>query len=611
MSEKQENIKKARAKKTHVFSRLIAKRYDYPIKFLGLKINRHSEYSEKLRQILLEEERACLDYEKEIQEVALARRKLKEDEYSRRRAVLEDKRAETLGRFKKIEEKIHSLRVMGITRTTMGFLTWAGYLGFLAFGWYLGQVLEAMTRNQGRLNDFLSVLVNSTYGLVGSMGRVWGSILLLSLPIVLWAILILVIFFSDFLMSQFDSEWRRDYFASREKPKKKPTRNPKKNKGETVAFGNWLGQIMGLASPYQGQFRSNYAELLARAPLYLIISEIPLLFAVLLALSGAHPSAMSDDTAASVIANPWKVVYFTFFGIVLLLILAGLAIVYTTRVIEPRFDRYLDKQKSTIHSISANIEIFLLLALTFSMLVLGEIARSFDLSIPNLWVTPNTGLILMLAILNSFVVAYGLVFKGVEKDREAMRRELDRYELDIQKYEELPITEIESDEIGRFRQELEKLQNDIDNKWKEADFWEEIEGFSGALRSPRFGFSVFGRSRDAPTSIDENLTYYAIDEMMEPDLVTEIGNILEELWELRNQVSLLKIQLESLKEKRVVLLGINWDAKMGELMTNIRDRQLQYHSSVNRIENEYAKRIALCDSAVRLGQFLRKESVNP
>lgn len=174
-----------------LFKTLIGKRKKYGDQLLKKKISTRNELNSELSEILINEEKKKLEYEEKLYNISEQRYKKNEKEYNRRISLFEKKRSSVEEKFNQFDDYITILRSLGINRTSSGFLIWSGYLGMIAFGWYIGEMIINKVEPN---NSFITQLAKAINELFTEM---WTGILfVVILPVIIIFIYILLLHFT-------------------------------------------------------------------------------------------------------------------------------------------------------------------------------------------------------------------------------------------------------------------------------------------------------------------------------------------------------------------------------------------------------------------------------
>ena len=586
---------------TGLIRKLISKRSFYPEIILNRKIELYGKLSSEVSDRILKEEKQRFECERVIHSLAVERRKLNEEEYSRRRDFLSKRLKEVEGSFLEHDEQINVFRKYGITRTTAGFLIWGGYLAFAAFGWYIGQIIQTLHSSQtGIFSIIINLFARSIQSIVEKLGFGWGFATILIIPLIFIGILCLIIFMSDLILRRFDYNWRV----------RSEHQKSRKTKGKSTLW-TWT------TNPTQNIVRSDYTQILAKLPIIYFLSAIPLFIAFLMGLFNKD----SISQLQSNMNNPWQSILYTYFGVVLCIIIAGFVFLYCSKIIEPRhkafyvrFNRNIadikDGDRKVLSIIKANIEFVIILITFISLFFLFDIIKYIFPSFPTIWGDKSTLAILFLIIITSFVVAYGLMYRGMFRDHNALKNELQAYENEIQRYSAFPVVEISNEEFDRYKDELEKLQTEIDRIWNDDRFWKKTLDASIFLR-PYTSIlkDIFPDEDEKNIREDDYFNYINADELLEADLVTEINSTIQKIEEVRQGIRNCKKEIEELEIDIEKLHSSVLDEKIKINQKDMNNRKRQYHQTIAQITKDYAKLVSSGDSALKMGFSLRNRII--
>ncbi len=536
------------ALKASLLSRLRAGRSGYSLKWIRYL----KEQTQELSELSLELQKKRVAVAKEVHT-------LNKDEYQRRVQLLEGKRASSAETLDRINTQVDTLRNLGITRTTAGFLTWAGYFAFPAAGWFLGEALyDALGSSKNSLGNAVSLISVGIEGLANRLGLVWAAILVFAAPLLLLAIVFALFVLGDYMAGLFDDNWGKHG----------------DNRGASGFYTPPLTQIR----------RRDYSQVVAKLPLIYSWALLPLGLASLLALSGARNTA----SLRSIALDPWKAMLYTYLGVALTIVVSGFALLYTCFIVQGR----LSAPHSTFASLRLHAELALILLATVLILLIRAASGASlgtphtDLSRPLLWT------LALLAI--GFVVAYGLIYKGIFKDQRVLRRQLIALDDAIERYSGLPAVETSDPEAREYRTFLKQLQERFERQWERIDFDPRDLGFS-----PHLG-------RIFPARHRRTLSPIGMDFLFEPELTAQLGRI-------EAAEAVLTAKLGATAEKLVRLerdltsartLGSTTASRLTTLRGLRVEAIRRRHTELVVAMRRYGEAIARCKSAYNLGRHL-------
>lgn len=235
--------------------------------------------------------------------------------------------------------------------------------------------------------------------------------------------------------------------------------------------------------------------------------------------------------------SPIDTAVFTYFGVVLCIVFSGFVLIYSLKVIEPRIVNKMiplisKKEINTIVFLKYNFELFS----TFVIILVGLLITGVQEIInPNnsFWETNNTIIILLLLLLCSFVLSYGIIYRGMFREHIALKRTLFMYEKEIEKYSVMPIFEVDKSVYKNYANELENLQKEIDKIWSLSDIW----GYAENQLFERF-LGIFKIRSSLKESKQNNLFNKLInaDFIFENELTNELINTTENIKKLELEI---------------------------------------------------------------------------
>lgn len=485
---------------------LIGKRKGYRDELLKKKIAARTEFNSELTSSLVEEQKKKLEYEEKLFNISEQRYKKNEKEYNRRISLFDAKRKLAEDRFNKFDEYVDVLRKFGITRTSSGFLIWSSYLGFVAFGWFIGEIIIKKLKPN---NSFISMFADAIKELVPD--RWMGVLLAVLLPLVIILIYILLLYFSNYLQRRFNP-----YIEKRSMKQKNESRSK-----------SFLDIFFTNSS-------TDYSTIISKLPLVYFWTIVPLIVAVVL------PGAF--DSTSNLMYSPMDTAVFTYFGIVLCIVFSGFVLVYSLKVIEPRIQTKIVvlMKKDEIIRPSMFLWFNIELVVTLTFIVIGFLSIGVvEISNPEsgFWENNNSIIILLLLLLCSFVLSYGIIYRGVFREHLALKRTLYLYEKEIEKYSVMPVLEVDNTIFYKYAEELDNLQIEIDKIWNLEDLWKIPEDFSNNL------FERFSNIFKLKTNTPARESNYSLNKLINADFVFE-NELTNELLESEEKIRRLTNELE-------------------------------------------------------------------
>jgi len=546
---------------------LVQKRGSYPARLLKRKLEERQAITELTTQAWLDREEAALGLEKKAHELATERRDLNETEYSRRVNHLLERREATEVRRQNLEGILDSLRLIGITRTTYGFLIWAGYLAFTAFGWLAGEAFRKQAVSDG---GFVQEIVFQLSGAIATMRETLGlpiAILIIALaPLALLGLLLGIIYLTDRFVSHFDGRWTRSPQGRSKHPHKRQSAQLLRMPGADIS-------------------RADYTQLVAKLPLFYVWSTIPMGIAILFALS----ERASGEETSRLLTDPWQSMFFTLIGVVAAVTIAGFVLLYLCRVVQARV------AAGRGGPISQNAELVVVGILLVGWIASSGTSGAAGWEIVPPWSTESVAGPLFLQLVAGFVVSYGLLYKGLNLDYRAMVRDAQDYDIEIQKYNAYPAIPLVDEEAANYRDELRDLYSQIERRW--SDLEEEL--FSrGLLR----GIRTLGRL-GAPK------VYLGADLILEPELVQQLEHGVSEASALAVEGEKLVQEIRNL-EARIERLNRELravDVERHQIERTIYDEEVAARTQVARLRRYYGTLAVRLETSFKLGVNVRDQ----
>lgn len=571
----------------HLTRRLRVSRATYPLKLFEQTLDRHAAAGRAINERIIQVETARFAVERQLYEIASQRRSLNEAEYNRRVAFLQERLDRATQRFLEHSQYLDALRRLGITRTSVGFLMWAGYLALTAVGWFFGDALNNLYNAQpGVLYAVLAVLLALVRPVFAHLGSPLGTVVITLLPLVYVAFLCAVLWVSDRLLKKIDPAW-----LTRQRRQRR--------RGEHDARGFWTW----LANPTMRVLRTDYLQLLARLPIFYVWLAVPIALAVVI---GIAEEAALPAAAAKLLRDPWQSLLFTYLGFVACILSTGFAVLYTAQIIEPRRKNLASGSTLTVSStVKANIELLALVVITFATL-----ATIISIDLVGIAQGPTRvylGLVVAtdLVLITSLTLAHAVIYRGAFRDFAALRFEVAEYEDEMQRYSALPALSEDDDERDRYREQLRQLQDRVDSAWNTADFWQR-----GSVAYP----SLTIGAGDVDTSTDtaeakfigvRDFTVTAADEYIERDLVGQLDTAYSRLLEARARVESCRSQKQHLSATLAELKARDRESSLRSLRERLILCKQRQQLELARIEGAYRTQLSNAMTAHKLGVFLR------
>lgn len=585
---------KARLEQERILASLRAHRADYPIRLIRRRNEVSGQLTSDASERFLTNERRIIDFEKEMIEVARARRDLNQEEYQRRAELLASYRADAQVRFTEQETLIRNLRKLGVTRTISGFLVYVGYLSFPIFGWFLGTVLEAIHQppKAPELAGLLGVFMIALKSAIGRIGLMWGLLGALVVPLALLGVFVGILYLTDVLLRRFDARWSRSTPATQ-----------KSQRGEESILG-WL------SSRIQTAQRTDYTQLIAKLPVFYAIATLVMIFAVLVAGSGLPGSQMAALNVSGSASAPWQTVVYTSFGTVMCIVLAGFTALYATRLIEPRYRKLLLTELVTWRQTAAvNVEI-LVVAIAIVLVTAGSEIASHSSMKMNAWSPGSTAGILAFAFAVAFSVAYGLMFRGAFRDYDVLQAELRMYDRELQRYVSFPVIEDIDEQVTRFKNDLRSLHDEIERTWNKSDDWLAPLFALSHAESGMSAASLLDLFR--PTSWKKNTFSGAVnaDALFEPQLFSELATAKNLFDQLDYQMETARRTIQELQTEETSIKSDHPRKTLDQLRKDLLAALSRHRSIVSDLRARFHRFASDAENAFQIGVHLRRDFRN-
>lgn len=551
---------------------LRARRLQYPIRFFEKRLESARGMISRLSERFLSEELLRFRIDQELFQIASDRRKLNAAEYDRRLDVLHQRTEKAAARLQTHETYVDRLRAAGITRTAAGFLIWCGYLAFVGLGWFGGEAIRALHQGPPNfLQRIFEVVVTGLSSLFPRLGPVLALILIVLGPLLAMALLAGLLIGWDRLMCWFDPGWK--------------VGSKRRRAEERDGFLRWVaepGRVLG---------RRDYVQFLARLPVFYLWALVPVGFAYLASLAPVSGSGVQDRAP-----DPSESLLYTYFGVVLAVVVAGFVLVYALKVVEPRHRALLEEESRGLgRSLRANAELVGVIALLLAVL-LSDLWKPLLSNGSSPWATRSTLAFGLLMLVNGFILSYGLLFRGAYRDLDVLKAEVQAYEVQSQAYAALPSVSNLSDDTLRFQEELATLQADLTRRWQSLEF-----GWEGRPR----GWSWTREMRLLQYDTKADFTWRAEDELFEPELLAETTALYRKRANVDSRLTAKNDELKRVQEKLAALEAKNWDEMLRGVRTRAHDRRELHLRRLDQIQSSYTDRVLRAKTARALGAQLR------
>lgn len=336
------------------------------------------------------------------------------DEFERRAQLFEGE----LGRIEKHLERTRArtakLHEQGITRTTANFLIWVGYISLAGAGGVIGSFFQKRLTEDAELLSliFRGLIKVAHITELSTSGLGPWSVIIAPLPLVILVALYLsiigaAVFLMDNRMKRFDPAWDKERGSARDGRKGRLSLN---RMSLTDRFTNYM------STPDVD--RKSYRQLLAYFPFVLVAALVVWLFAAGIPqeAGAAAPGKVPDPTAGLAAA---------YLGVIFILLSTSAALLYTTKIIEPRRERAdaVGGPRNKFDYARLNWEIILLVALLIVSLLLTALLPVGNNSGAG-WLSVERsnliswGAVAIFMCLCSLGLAYGLIQRGLFREEE-------------------------------------------------------------------------------------------------------------------------------------------------------------------------------------------------
>ncbi|HEX2252461.1 MAG TPA: hypothetical protein VHQ65_04250 [Thermoanaerobaculia bacterium] len=547
---------------------LARRRYAYPVRLLQRRVEEQVVLGKELARALADGERTLFELDREHHGFQQERRKLNEKEFERRSQDLRHQRERVAEQLATMDRKLAALQQAGITHKSYGFLIWAGYLSFPAFGWFAGEAIRSALSNKASLlQDLVTLLAHGVAAMTDAMGGILALVAVAFLPLAFVSVLAAMLFLNDFLISRFDRSWRR-------------------RKGGGSSGGAVVKQ------PQATVRRSDYTQVLAKLPILYAWWMVPLGLATLVAFAGRDEDL---GNFAGLWAKPGESVFYTFLGATIAVVVAGFVMLYCTLVVEPRLESR-GPVTSRRRLLVENLEVVVLGGSAILAVVIQAALGSAGAT--KLWLINSAPGVLLLLLLGGFLVAYGLMYKGLFHTRNAALDELRRLDMEIGRYEGAPAVALDDREATEYRQRLRALYEEIEQRWRR------VEHFDRPRLTVRALWETFHDERDGTPRVP----YRSLDTLIEPDLVGEIDSASVqsaqtegEATAVREELHRLELEMSRQREQRET-------AEEQKLLTRhqLLELRRRYAQETFELGRAYRETITRCETAYQMGLRLRE-----
>jgi len=370
-----------------------------------------SEKEELIRLQIARDKENELEYARQLHASLLEVWQTDQAELNRRADLLKDEQTNLQTLIKPVEEKLKYLRGVGITRTTAGFLLWAGYTAYAGVGSLIGSLLQQRQKNPidaDLIGNFIRGFAEF-FGLTRNSNFSWWPFFKMLLFIgSAIGFVVLITILCDVLLKQFSPSWKKSSVRTIRRRFGKSARSWKEFVGLLTTGSDRLSLFTGRIA------RSDYVQLMAVIP-YIALAAILLFLLSALGLIIPLPNSPASFSATITSAS---------MGAVFTLLSTSACLLYATKVIEPRWERLVrnnpNPQRWTY--LKANWEWGVLMSVMIAVVLLLTFLPLQDRT--NYW---TWGLVALFMTIGSIGLAYGLLYRGIFRDYDYLVRKRDEY----------------------------------------------------------------------------------------------------------------------------------------------------------------------------------------
>jgi hypothetical protein len=558
MRQGERKLSESRAALSEASTQLRAARTSYPSRWFAHRVRELVTLEADLAQHRVELEKRLTRHEMEMLDLAKQRRDANKDEFERRAKVYEERYNAADSRFRELDNHVADLRRIGVTRQIAGYMVWAGYLGFAAFGWFLGVGLEQA------IGDALVEGPTVLHVLLSGMGAFtarYGVIVALAAAALSPLVLVVVAAGIRWLVSRV---LHGERFGRRSKV---PRREPFVDAGIFLPRFPW-----NRAGTADGTVPS-----VAYLPTLYLWIALPLVGTVLL---GQLPVELTEAAAARALNS----FLLTYFGVVCAVATAGLCLVYVARVAEPRARILLRSPNVTRHIFAAHIEVVILLGCIAAAVVvllgraaLGEYSALY-------WQPSSTLAALFFMLVNGVVVAHGTIYRGLFKDYDAIKAESGELWRVLEQHRAWPTIRGDDEESANYAVIMKQLDDRIAELWRNVDKdWED----GGPLRST---WLSDGAAR--------------VDIVLEPHLASAWNQAAQTLRRTEAEVAALRANLGDLRLRMAGLRTTELRQRAAVARSELEARRFKHEREMAALDQSYQLLKLECETALAIGRTL-------
>jgi hypothetical protein len=358
------------------------------------------------------------------------------DEFERRAKLFEGELSRAESQLDVARRRTSKLHELGISRTTANFLIWVGYISLAGVGGVIGSFFQMRQTSQ---TDFLSLVFRGFINLVhltqpatsgqGSWRIIFAPLPLVGLVVTYLLVIGLIILFMDGRLKKFDPTWGGVGERGR------------KGRGQR-SQSNLLDRFSSYI-PTPDVDRKSYRQLLAYFPFIVLATLVVWLFSAGIPQTGSTAGAGTSPGAP----DPTLGLATAYLGVIFTLLSTSAALLYATKIIEPRWRKFEDKgQDGRVFDryLRLNWEVALLMVLLIAALIITAVLPTGPAPVPGTAPTSgqfaveqynmfSLGAVAVFMCLCSLGLAYGLIQRGMFRDEDYFERKRQIYRLQIEK----------------------------------------------------------------------------------------------------------------------------------------------------------------------------------
>jgi hypothetical protein len=385
----------------------------------------------KTKQELLEDIKNRSEVTEEIYSIQKDFWDRSKSEFERRAQLYEKELSHVENQLGIARNRVTKLHDVGITRTTANFLIWVGYIALAGIGGVIGGFLQ---KRQAGETDFLSFIFQGFINLVhltepqkaehGSWWILLAPLPLLTMVVGYLTVIGLLVLFMDWRLKKFDPRW------DKEGGSKGRNRSARGRSNLLDRFSSYI--------PTPDIDRKSYRQLLAYFPYIALAALVVWLFS-----AGIPEVTSAGAPNPGSAANPTAGLAATYLGVIFTLLSTSAALLYATKIIEPRWKKYDVKNdgKAVFHRyLAVHWEFAFLMLLLILSLVLAAVLPISTPSTPSTgWLSSvqynhlSWGVTTVFMCLCSLGLAYGLIQRGLFRDVDYLERKRQIYRHQVEK----------------------------------------------------------------------------------------------------------------------------------------------------------------------------------